>query len=84
MQLRGLVDNGIVVPHFFHINIFGGRQNFAAVVAISEGVWHLWGSLWGPHKVFKALVVVLLAPKMSKMSKNDHKREKIDKTLQNR
>ena len=58
-------------------------RNFAAVVGISEGVQHLWGSPWGPHELVGALKVALLAPEMSKMSKNDHKREKIHKTHHN-
>jgi hypothetical protein len=38
----------------------------------------------GPHELVGALKVALLAPEMSKMSKNDHNREKIHKTHQNR
>ncbi len=47
-------------------------------------VGHNGGAPGFPHERVGALKVALLALKCSKMSKNDHKREKIDKTHQNR
>ena len=46
-------------------------------------VGHNGGAPGFPHERVGALKVALLALKVSKMSKNDHKREKIDKTHQN-
>ena len=47
-------------------------------------VSHHGGAPGFPHERVGALKVALLALKVSKMSKNDHTREKIDKTHQNR
>ena len=47
-------------------------------------VGHYGGAPGFPHERVGGLKVALLALKVSKMSKNDHKREKIDKTHQNR
>ena len=46
-------------------------------------VSHHGGAPGFPHERVGVLKVALLALKVSKMSKNDHKREKIDKTHQN-
>ena len=45
-----------------------------------QGRWSQWGASGFPHNRVGALKVALLALKVSKMSKNDHKREKIVKT----
>ena len=47
-------------------------------------VGHYGGAPGFPHERVWGLKVALLALKVSKMSKNDHKKEKIDKTHQNR
>ena len=44
-------------------------------------VSHHRGAPSFPHERVGALKVALLALKVSKMSKNDHMREKIDKTI---
>ena len=47
-------------------------------------VSHHGGAPGFPHERVGVLKVALLALKVSKMSKNNHKREKLNKTLQNR
>ena len=51
---------------------------------LDRDVGHHGGASGFPHNRVGVLKVTLLALKLSKMSKNDHKREKIDKTHQNR
>ena len=51
---------------------------------LDRDVGHHGGASGFPYKRVRALKVALLALKVSKMSKNDHKKEKIDKTHQNR
>ena len=50
---------------------------------LDRDVGHHRGASGFPHKRVGALKVALLALKVSKMSKNDHKREKIVKTHDN-
>ena len=58
--------------------------NFGGVVDLNRDVGHHGGASVFPHERVGALKVAFLALKVSKMSKNDHKMEKIDKTHQNR
>ena len=51
---------------------------------LDRDVGHHGGASGFPHKRVAALEMALLALKVSKMSKNNHKGEKIDKTHQNR
>ena len=54
------------------------------MVDLNIDVGHYGGAPGFPHERVGGLKVALLALKVSKMSKNNHKREKLNKTLQNR
>ena len=65
-----------IVPDFF----YGAGRNFGGVVDLDRDVGHHRGASGFSHERVGALKVALLALKVSKMSKNDHKREKIVNT----